>query len=136
MILLLLRVILRRNWAAITGVTIVLGAVMTADLYGSANLAAPAFGTVVAKNVIASAVPAVVFVSLLVFVCFRFGLVAGIAAMFVEHNLIWGAQTLDMSTWWAGDALVVLGLLVLLILYAFRISLAGRPLLKVRILEE
>ena len=102
------------------------------DLPDSAVVSA----TLVATNVLACVVPTMLYMSLCAFVLLRFGLVAGFTTVSFAISMRLGAQTLDMSNWWAGSALVSLGLLVLLVLYAFRICLAGRPLLKERILEE
>ncbi len=60
----------------------------------------------------------------------RFGLVAFISTFFFAVELL-GDQpvTLDFSTWYAGSTLTALGAGIGLLLFAFRVSLGGRPLL-------
>jgi serine/threonine-protein kinase len=136
-LLLLFRLILRRTWAAAMGFTVVCGMAFAQANYGyDLPSSAVVSGNMVATNVIASVVPTMLYTSILAFLLLRFGLAAVITTVFFGMSMRFGAQTLDMSNWWAGGALVSLGLLVLLVLYAFRICLAGRPLLKERILEE
>ena len=60
----------------------------------------------------------------------RFGLVSLIAAFFFGSELLGGQPvTLDFSTWYAGSTLTALGAGVAIVLFAFRASLGGRPLL-------
>jgi hypothetical protein len=130
-LLLLLRVILRRTWAAAVGFIIVLGTMFALANYGyDLPNGAVVSGSLVATNVLASVAPTMLYVSLCAFVLLRIGLVAGITTMLFVTSMRLGAQTLDMSNWWAGDSLLSLGVLLLVVLYAFRISLGGRPLLK------
>ncbi len=60
----------------------------------------------------------------------RFGLVSFMSAFFFAVELL-GNQpvTLDFSTWYAGSTLTALGAGAGVLLYAFRASLGGRPLL-------
>jgi hypothetical protein len=108
-----LRVILRRDW-----------------------LAAAAFVVVyVLLNVLASTVAPVVGAlcsaaqtALLVFVMLRFGLLALIASSFVYVLLILFPITADFSAWYAGASLFAVLGVAAIAAFAFRTSLAGRPL--------
>jgi hypothetical protein len=57
----------------------------------------------------------------------RFGLLAGIITSAVSQLLALGA-VLDFSAWYAGMAAMPVLLVVLLVVYGFRTSLAGRKL--------
>ena len=119
-LLLLLRVLLRRQWLAVT--VALLFAVVTA-LPDSSN-------------------PMIFFVFLSVafgtflFVLIRFGLLAPV---------FWGVYmwlpgfvvlTLDTSAWYAGRSWFTLVLFAAIAGYGFWISLAGRPLLRTDVLES
>jgi len=74
--------------------------------------------------------PVVLVVSSLVtFVLMRFGIVAALASYFT-YSLFTGApSTLDTSAWYAGYGLAAIAIFAAIVLYAFRFSLGGRPLL-------
>jgi serine/threonine-protein kinase len=59
----------------------------------------------------------------------RFGLLAGIVMSAVGQVLALGA-VLDFSAWYAGMAVMPIALVVLVVVYGFRVSLGGRTLLK------
>ncbi|MEM7586117.1 MAG: serine/threonine-protein kinase [Acidobacteriota bacterium] len=60
----------------------------------------------------------------------RFGLVTLVAAYFFINELASNQPlTLDFSTWYAGSSLTALAVGIAVIVFAFRTSLAGRPLL-------
>jgi len=58
----------------------------------------------------------------------RFGLLAAIVTSAVGQVLAMGSL-LDFSTWYAGMAVLPFVLVALLVVYGFRVSLAGRTLL-------
>jgi len=85
----------------------------------------------------AAAVPfAVVAASLLVFCLHRYGLLATVSAVFVLHLTVFYPVTSDFTAWYAGDFVPALAVVVALAIYGFRTSLAGRPLLRGRLLED
>jgi hypothetical protein len=79
---------------------------------------------------------AIVFTALLTFVLMRFGLVAFLVLLFI--NTLFGAApaTLDASAWYFGYGFAILGIFAALVLYAFRYSLGGRPLIATSRLDD
>lgn len=73
--------------------------------------------------------------ALFVFVFLRFGLLALAAEIFVENLLFFYPPVLRSDAWYFAKPLIVLLLVVAIVIYAFRCSLAGRPLLP-RLLDE
>jgi len=118
-LLLLLRVLLRRQWIAI--IAVIVFAVGTATP-GSAN--PMIFGMFM-----------LVAFSLFLFVLIRFGLLAG--AFWAVY--MWLADlvvlTLHSSAWYAGRSWFTLWLFAAIAGYAFWISLAGRPLVRSQLLD-
>jgi hypothetical protein len=85
----------------------------------------------------AAGVPfAVLAAFMLVFCLHRYGLLATASAVFVLHLNIFYPITSDFSAWYAGDFLPALLVVVALGVYGFYTSLAGRPLLRGRLLED
>jgi hypothetical protein len=109
----ILRAALRRDWLAAGGVVLIYMA-----LNWLANPASPAL----------SALFGGVQTALLVFVMLRFGLVALIASSFALELLIMFPITADFSVWYAGASLFALLSVAAMAAFAFRTSLAGRPL--------
>ncbi len=70
------------------------------------------------------------FAVIYAFMLLRFGLLALIAADFVSQLLLAFPRSLDFSAWYAPMGLVPLVVAALIAVYGFRISLAGRPLLR------
>ncbi|MBZ5724045.1 MAG: serine/threonine protein kinase [Acidobacteriia bacterium] len=70
------------------------------------------------------------FAVLYAFMLLRFGLVVLIAADGVSQLLLSFPRTLDFSAWHAPMGMVPLVVVALIAIYGFRISLAGRPLLR------
>ena len=121
--LLLLRVLLRREWAAVAAfLAIFAGAMALGRPEGISLVIGLMFG--------------LTFWGIAVFVLIRFGLLAlvmqwGFLTIFDELPL-----TTELSTWYAEKAIVGLALMVALACYGFWISLAGRPLIARDLLEE
>ena len=66
----------------------------------------------------------------------RFGLLAGIANLFVFHLVIFLPTTTKLSAWFAENLVLDLIVLSAILVYAVRTSIAGQPLLKRPLLEE
>jgi serine/threonine-protein kinase len=111
-LLFVLRVVLRKEWAA--AAVCVLGA----GLLNSAGTSYPAVDLPI--NLLQAAVA--------VFVLMRFGLVALIAQSVVSDFLLGLPRTLDFSLWYAPMGMLPLVIVALVAFYGFRVSLAGRPL--------
>lgn len=110
-LLVLLRVLLRREWAAVP-VWIVL-------------VSAPAFSVTEAPVVIGALN---VMQGLVIYVALRrFGLVALMMAFFVQQLTIDFPVTFDSSAWYAGYGYVALAIVAAIAVYGFKTSLAGRP---------
>jgi hypothetical protein len=58
------------------------------------------------------------------------------AAQFVFFMVEFYPYTTDPSSWYAGVTLIAASVIVALAVYGFRTSLAGRPLLRGRLLED
>jgi hypothetical protein len=119
LILLLLRVLLRRQWIAVVAVILF-----------AAGLAVPS----AANPMIFFAFMSVAFGAFL-FVLLRFGLLAPVfwaVYMWLANSVV---LTLDSSAWYAGRSWFTLLLFAALAAYGFWISLAGRPLMKSDVLE-
>ncbi|MET0625877.1 MAG: serine/threonine-protein kinase [Pyrinomonadaceae bacterium] len=71
-----------------------------------------------------------------IFVASRFGLLAIAVAQFVFFMVEFYPWTTDPSAWYAGVTLFAASVIVALAVYGFRVSLAGRPLLRERLLED
>ncbi len=110
--LVLLRVVLRNSWAALT---------VFVTLFTLLNWPE--------SNLVVFAVLAQIIIWTAFGLCMmRFGLVAFVSAAFISM-LFTQPLTLDLTTWYAGSALTMLAAGVAFIVTAFRVSLGGRPLL-------
>jgi len=95
-----------------------------------------------APNTIPAQVPwviaplALLFSALALFVLFRFGLVAAIAAWFVLIVFVNFPMTLQPSAWYSGIGFVGLFVILPLSLYGFRTALGSRPLLHMTSAED
>lgn len=67
--------------------------------------------------------------ALMLLLLMRFGLVALTLAFFVNMMLNTNPITFDASAWYSGYGFAALAVLAAIVLYAFRTSLGGRPLL-------
>jgi len=113
-LLFVLRVVLRKEWAAAVVCALVLG------LLSSSGTAYPVVDLTI--NLVAS--------GLTVFLLLRYGLVVAIVAGALSEFLLGLPRTLDFSLWYASMGLLPLALAALIAFYGFRVSLAGRPLFK------
>ena len=77
-----------------------------------------------------------VMATLLVMVLLRYGLLAFAAAFLTLNLLSRFPITLDLSAWYVGASVLALGTVTLLALYGFLVSLAGRPLFRIDLLED
>jgi hypothetical protein len=73
---------------------------------------------------------------LIVWVLYRYGLLALVSAVFFLHLNIFFPITSDFSAWYAGDFLPALLVSLALAVYGFYTSLAGQPLFGGRLLED
>jgi hypothetical protein len=114
----MLRVLLRSTWAA---------AIVTALLISLSTAA---------TSSIISSILAGLGMGILLFVFFRFGLLALIAVLL--FSMIWGSFpiTTQLSAWYSGIGLTGLALLLAFALYAFHTSLGGQPLFGRASLED
>ena len=117
----LLRVLLRRTWAALSVYWIV-----ALFLY----YPPPSAGSMVLYLAVSS-----VFATITLFVLFRVGLLAWAATTFVLF-LVGHPITLDFSRWYASHGLVLMAAAVAFAVYGFRLSLAGRPLFGASALDD
>lgn len=113
-LLVLFRVLLRKQWLAI-GVFVVLFSTVNA-------LPADYFWIFLAYWVVGH--------SMFVFVLFRYGIVAASSSVFFAILAGSNPLFLDLSLWYAGGPLFGLALAVGIVVYAFYTSLAGRRLLE------
>jgi hypothetical protein len=117
-VLMLLRVVLRRQWLA-AAAFVLLGA---SAAFGDAH---PAI----------RAVSEISFFTLFAATLLRFGgLLPTIVCLFVG-NTLGGFPFADFSTWYASTTVFVLVVVLALTAYAFKTGVAGRPLFKAGFLE-
>ena len=117
---LVLRVLLRRQWLAIV-VFLAIGFVL-----GWASESA---------NQVVHGAELVLFLSMILFVLTRFGLFAGLFALFFSSWAIF-ALTLDPSSWYFGRSLATMLAFAAIAVYGFVISLAGRPIFKDSVFDD
>ena len=73
---------------------------------------------------------------LLVWVLFRYGLVALIAAFFINHLMVFFPVTSQFTAWYATDFVLALIILMALVLWSFYTSLAGQPLFRSALADD
>jgi hypothetical protein len=73
---------------------------------------------------------ACVAAGLVVWVLYRYGLLALITAIFFLHLMIFFPITSDFSAWYAGDFVLALLISLALAAFGFYTSLAGEPLFR------
>jgi serine/threonine-protein kinase len=112
LILMLLRMLLRRNALAVIAAIAV--AAPTAMLSSESPLPAIGIGALVATIVMV--------------VLMQFGLLALVIAIMVANAIARLPMTLDSSQWYAGRSWIVMLCLLGLIVHGFRFSMAGHPL--------
>jgi len=118
-LLVLFRVILRRQWLAVA-------AWMTLS-------AAP--GVLWVDNPYAAVLLGLAQAALTVTIIIRVGLLAIVSAIGVRYILLHIPITLDFSSWYAGFSVFALLLIAAIALYGFHVSLGGKPMFG-RMLEE
>jgi serine/threonine-protein kinase len=120
LLLLLLRTILRRQWAAVSVLVL---------LFGTGKLAS-------ASNFVIDGSIGVIVLGLAFFVLLRHGLLASIAMSLFMVPRAFGVWTTDLSSWYFGQTMILPLLLAAIAVYAFYISLAGRPLFSAKLFDE
>jgi serine/threonine protein kinase len=81
-------------------------------------------------------VPSITFAAIWILALMRFGFVASIVALFAEFTMRRCPVPLQSSAWYSVYGYLLLAVLAALVLYAFRYSLGGRPLLASSRLDE
>ena len=109
-LLVLSLVVLRRRWLAI-GLTWILLVVL--GLSG--------------ENYAVELPFSAVWSALFLFAAVRFGVLACTVTLFVDRLLVTTPLTLDLSRWYAARGLFFVALILALAIWAFRVSLGGRP---------
>jgi serine/threonine-protein kinase len=115
-ILLLARLVLRRNDLAVVVAVLVIGL-------------ATYFGNLPDLGLIGAAVAALGSVALAM-VGVRFGLLAGFMGAFVRTALDMISWTTDLSAWYSGRMLLLLAVLAMLLMYGVATALAGKSIFK------
>ncbi len=124
-LLVILRLILRVNWAAMLG--FVLLAVVLQFLEPN---------TVLNAETVVEAVRSVIGATVILVILIRFGVCAVMAAWWLHACVDYFAITPDLMHWYAAPALVSIVSCVALIFYGFYISLAGQPIFKDTLAER
>jgi serine/threonine-protein kinase len=122
-VLLVLRLLTRRDWATIA---LIVGLPLLGSLRQMAGLLAEG-GSVIE---IAETLIPVVFITIMVMMMMRFGLIAVITALFVTFLAPGIPSTFDMSAFYAPQAMLGMLVLVAMAVYGFRYSLAGQPVFR------
>ena len=73
---------------------------------------------------------------LVIFVLYRYGLLAAVSTLFFLHLGIFFPMTTEFTAWYATDFLIALVVCLALAVYAFYISLAGQPLFAGKLVED
>jgi len=120
-LLLILRVVLRRQWAAVAALCLISSAVFILDGWQGTPWIDVTFGALIGVAIVVALV--------------RFGLLAAMVSVFVRQILFIYPTTLDLSTWYAGGTVLVLLIVVALSAVGFYLSLGGRPLLRDELLQ-
>jgi predicted Ser/Thr protein kinase len=119
-LLLLFVVVLRREWLAL----VVLWLLLTL------------FGTLVGHTTLIMLPAAAVLSLVMLFILYRYGLLAISSAMFFSHLWVFYPITTELTAWYATDFTVALVLCIALAAYGCYISLAGQPVFKAGLLED
>lgn len=124
-LLVVLRLVLRLNWAAMLGFVLLPAALSVLSVnepFGAATIARAASAAVASGLVLLALV--------------RFGACAGLAAFWVETCLNRFAITTDLTQWYAAPAVLSVLTCVALLLFGFHTSLAGRSLFRDTLLND
>lgn len=73
---------------------------------------------------------------LVIFVLYRYGLLAAVSTLFFLHLGIFFPITTEFTAWYATDFLIALVICLAIAVYSFYISLAGQPLFTGKLLED
>jgi hypothetical protein len=119
-LLLLMRILLRRQSLAIVGVLIV-AALLNVSAADNPFLA-------LAYSLVVGVLHLILF--------FRFGLLPVVVAQFFDDLVLMFPMTLDFSSWYAGSTALVLVVLAAMAVYGFRVSLGGRPIFREALLRD
>jgi serine/threonine-protein kinase len=119
LLLILFRMLLKRNWAAFLAAWTIFSALSTGTDDGFVAL-----------------VFVGVFWGLFMLLLMRFGLLAALAALYLHAPLAHGIMTTDLGSWYSDYTIGALLLLVAVALYGFWVSFAGRPLLGEHAFED
>ena len=79
---------------------------------------------------------ALVLASIYFFSLMRFGLMAVVFIALIRRIVEAFPTTIDVSAWYSGYGFAVLGIYAVIVLYAFRTSFGGCPLLATSRLDE
>ena len=120
MMLLLLRIVLRRNWLAYLGF-VVLGVLIKYPGSGLVYLDLTFVLTIMLVGL---------------FMLVRFGLLTLIVSTGITSVLESAAITPNLSAWYSGDMLVMISVVALVAIYAVRTSLGGNTLFRPGVLDD
>ncbi len=93
-------------------------------------------GLASASNLVIDGSIGLIVVGLSFFVLLRYGLLAAITMSLFKILPSFGVWTTDLSSWYAGQMMIPLLLFAAIAVYAFYISLAGRPLFSAKLFDE
>jgi hypothetical protein len=116
----LLLMILRRQWLAVGLFFLLLGAIFTTR----------------APNLPIGPIVSFLQAAMWIYLTLRFGLLALAVNFLFYFALTYSPVTLQFGSWYAVNILVALLSMIVLILYAFRIALGGRPALGGSLLQD
>ena len=111
MLFFVLSLVLRKRWLAAVAIPMVLAAVGWSQ-----------------EGLVGGAVVLVTYL-LLTVVLLRFGLFPLVVSAFINPLLDHSPLTMDAASWYAPNSWLVLAVVTGLAVYAFRVALAGRPML-------
>ena len=116
-LLLILRMLLRRNLPSIVGAALLLGGLNTFPLVGQQG---PAMATVLGATWVVG----------MAYLGLRFGLLAALVGVFVGQVLSDVPWTTDLSVWYVDRTLIAAAVLAVLLAYGFSVALGGRSIFK------
>jgi hypothetical protein len=119
--MLLLSVVLRKNWLGVLLTWLLVTALMSLALSNSAPV---------------SMLLGVTGASLIVGALYRYGLLALLSAEFFFHVWVFFPITTEFSAWYAGDFVLALVLLVALAAYGFYTSLGDQKVFRASFLQD
>jgi serine/threonine protein kinase len=121
-LLLLLSLLLRRDWLGIATGTIILASIVVTPVIG--------------REPLPTVIMILGVVLILVFGALRFGPIALFACLTVFHLWVFFPITSDFSAWYATAFMVDVVFLFLLAIYGYYISLGGQPMFSGKLLRE